>query len=50
MPEKKFIVLTVFGNNQPYLIADVCSVVTASKLNIVAVEQNALIRRVTALC
>lgn len=42
MPEKKFIVLTVFGNNQPYLIADVCSVVTDSKLNIVAVEQNAL--------
>lgn len=42
MPEKKFIVLTVFGNNQPYLIADICSVVTDSKLNIVAVEQNAL--------
>ncbi|MFQ5651149.1 MAG: phosphoserine phosphatase SerB [bacterium] len=42
MPDNKYIVLTVFGNNQPYLIADVCSVVTDSKLNIVAVEQNAL--------
>lgn len=39
---EKLIVLTVFGNNQPYIIADVCSIVTDSKLNIVAVEQNAL--------
>ncbi len=42
MPDKKYIVLTVFGNNQPYLIADICAVVTDAKLNIVAVEQNAL--------
>ncbi len=39
---EKLIVLTVLGNNQPYIIADVCSIVTDSKLNIVAVEQNAL--------
>ncbi len=42
MTDKKFIVLTVFGNNQPYLIADVCSAATDSNVNIVAVEQNAL--------
>ncbi len=40
--KKKYLVLTVFGNNQPYLIADICAVVTDSQLNIVAVEQNAL--------
>ncbi|MFQ5640700.1 MAG: phosphoserine phosphatase SerB [bacterium] len=42
MDNKKYIVLTAFGKNQPYLIADICAVVTDSKLNIVAVEQNAL--------
>lgn len=42
MENKKYIVLTVFGKYQPYLIADVCSAVTDSNLNIVAVEQNAL--------
>ncbi len=42
MSDKRLLVLTVFGNNQPYVIADVCGVVTDSKLNIVAVEQNAL--------
>lgn len=42
MKDKKYIVLTTFGKNQPYLIADICSAVTDSKLNIVAVEQNAL--------
>ncbi|MFQ5601631.1 MAG: phosphoserine phosphatase SerB [bacterium] len=39
---KKYLVLTTFGRNQPYLIADICTVVTDSKLNIVAVEQNAV--------
>lgn len=42
MKDKKYIILTGFGKNQPYLIADICSVVTDSKLNIVAVEQNAV--------
>jgi len=42
MKDKNYIVLTGFGKNQPYLIADICSVVTNSKLNIVAVEQNAV--------
>lgn len=42
MSEKKYIVLTAFGKNQPYLIADICCAVTDSQLNIVAVEQNAL--------
>jgi phosphoserine phosphatase len=42
MSEKKYIVLTAFGKNQPYLIADICRAVTDSRLNIVAVEQNAL--------
>ncbi len=42
MHARRLIVLTVFGNNQPYLIADVCNVVADSNLNIVAVEQNAL--------
>lgn len=42
MKDKKYIVLTAFGKYQPYLIADICSAVTDSKLNIVAVEQNAL--------
>lgn len=42
MKSKKYIVLTAFGKNQPYLIADICAVVTDSELNIVAVEQNAL--------
>jgi len=41
-PDKQFIVLTVFGKNQPYLIADICTAVTDSQLNIVAVEQNSL--------
>jgi len=40
--DKQFIVLTVFGKNQPYLIADICAAVTDSRLNIVAVEQNSL--------
>jgi phosphoserine phosphatase len=40
--EKKYIVLTALGKDQPYLIADICSAVTDSGLNIVAVEQNAL--------
>ncbi len=40
--ETQFIVLTVFGRNQPYLIADICTAVTDSRLNIVAVEQNSL--------
>ncbi|RMF63813.1 MAG: HAD family hydrolase, partial [Calditrichaeota bacterium] len=40
MPDNKYIVLTCFGKNQPYLIADICKVVTDSRLNIVAVEQN----------
>jgi phosphoserine phosphatase len=39
---KKFIVITAFGKIQPYLIADVCTAVTDSNLNIVAVEQNAV--------
>ena len=39
---EKFIIITTFGQNQPYLIADICSVVTDSQLNIVAVEQNAV--------
>lgn len=42
MRDKKYIVLTVFGTNKPYMIADVCAAVTDSGLNIVAVEQNAL--------
>ncbi|MFQ5768887.1 MAG: phosphoserine phosphatase SerB [bacterium] len=42
MKDKKYIILTTFGKNQPYLIADICRAVTDSKLNIVAVEQNAL--------
>ncbi|MFQ6115937.1 MAG: phosphoserine phosphatase SerB [bacterium] len=42
MKEKNYILLTAFGKNQPYLIADICSAVTDSKLNIVAVEQNAV--------
>ncbi len=42
MKDKKFIVLTGFGKNQPYLIADICKAVTDSKMNIVAVEQNAV--------
>jgi len=42
MPDKRLIVLTVFGNDQPYIIADVCGIVTDANLNIVAVEQNAL--------
>ncbi len=42
MSDKRFIVLTVFGSNQPYIIADICGIVTESKLNIIAVEQNAL--------
>ncbi len=42
MSDKKYIVLTAFGKNQPYLIADICRAVTDSRLNIVAVEQNAL--------
>lgn len=42
MFEKKFILLTAFGKNQPYLIADICTAVTDSGLNIVAVEQNAV--------
>lgn len=42
MFDKKYIVLTAFGKNQPYLIADICRAVTDSRLNIVAVEQNAL--------
>lgn len=42
MQDTKYIVLTAFGKYQPYLIADVCSAVTDSNLNIVAVEQNAL--------
>ena len=42
MKDKKYIVLNGFGKNQPYLIADICSAVTDSKLNIVAVEQNAV--------
>ncbi len=42
MKDKKYIVLTGFGKNKPYLIADICSAVTDSKLNIVAVEQNAV--------
>ncbi|MFQ5822430.1 MAG: phosphoserine phosphatase SerB [bacterium] len=42
MKNKKYIVLNTFGKNQPYLIADICSTVTDSKLNIVAVEQNAV--------
>ncbi len=42
MRDKKYILLTAFGKNQPYLIADICSAVTDSRLNIVAVEQNAL--------
>ena len=42
MKRKKYIVLTSFGQNQPYLIADICTAVTDSKLNIVAVEQSAL--------
>lgn len=42
MTDKKFIVLTAFGKSQPYLIADICTAVTDSNLNIVAVEQNAL--------
>ncbi|NIR51153.1 phosphoserine phosphatase SerB [candidate division KSB1 bacterium] len=41
-PQKQYIVLTAFGKNQPYLIADICAAVTDSRLNIVAVEQNAL--------
>lgn len=40
--DKKYIVLTALGKDQPYLIADICSAVTDSGLNIVAVEQNAL--------
>lgn len=42
MKDKKYILLTTFGKNQPYVIADICSAVTDSKLNIVAVEQNAV--------
>lgn len=42
MSDKKYIVLTAFGKTQPYFIADVCRAVTDSRLNIVAVEQNAL--------
>jgi len=42
MHQKKFVVITSFGANRPYLIADICTAVTDSKLNIVAVEQNAL--------
>jgi phosphoserine phosphatase len=42
MKDKKYILLTAFGKNQPYIIADICSAVTDSKLNIVAVEQNAV--------
>ena len=42
MTAKKYIVLSALGKNQPYLIADICSAVTDSKLNIVAVEQNAV--------
>ncbi len=42
MSDKKYIVITAFGKNQPYLIADICRAVTDSRLNIVAVEQNAL--------
>ncbi len=42
MTDKKLIALTVLGNYQPYIIADVCSIVTDEKLNIVAVEQTAL--------
>ena len=41
MSEKKYIVITVSGKDQPYLIADVTSAVTESQLNIIAVEQNA---------
>jgi phosphoserine phosphatase len=41
MRDKKYIVFSASGKNQPYLIADICSAVTDSKLNIVAVEQNA---------
>ncbi len=42
MQNKPYILLTAFGRNQPYLIADICTAVTDSDLNIVAVEQNAL--------
>lgn len=42
MKDKQYIVFGACGKNQPYLIADICSVVTDSRLNIVAVEQNAL--------
>ena len=42
MSEKKYIVITASGKDQPYLIADITSAVTGSQLNIVAVEQNAL--------
>ena len=42
MKDKRYIVFGACGKNQPYLIADICSAVTNSRLNIVAVEQNAL--------
>jgi len=42
MSEKKYIVITASGKDQPYLIADITAAVTGSQLNIVAVEQNAL--------
>jgi phosphoserine phosphatase len=41
MIEKKYIVITASGKDQPYLIADITSAVTGSQLNIIAVEQNA---------
>jgi len=41
MTEKKYIVVTASGKDEPYLIADITSAVTGSQLNIVAVEQNA---------
>jgi phosphoserine phosphatase len=41
MSEKKYIVITASGKDQPYLIADITAAVTGSQLNIVAVEQNA---------
>lgn len=42
MQDKKYLIITAFGKNQPYLIADICGMVTDSHLNIVAVEQNGL--------
>jgi len=42
MERSKYIALTALGKDQPYLIADICTAVTDSGLNIVAVEQNAV--------